>query len=79
MTTSAASYTNDNAIIVQEQLRQLNIDMQIEQIEFGTFAQRVTNGEFEWCFTARGMRADVSGYLNDFRRLGIAEKNWFPA
>ncbi|MFQ3630777.1 ABC transporter substrate-binding protein [Roseiflexus sp.] len=72
-------YTNDNAIIVQEQLRQLNIDMQIEQIEFGTFAQRVTNGEFEWCFTARGMRADVSGYLNDFRRLGIAEKNWFPA
>jgi peptide/nickel transport system substrate-binding protein len=74
-----ANYSNDNAIIVQEQLRQLNIDMQIEQIEFGTFAQRVTNGEFEWCFTARGMRADVSGYLNDFRRLGIAEKNWFPA
>ncbi|MGC9039902.1 MAG: ABC transporter substrate-binding protein [Roseiflexus sp.] len=74
-----AGYSNDNAIIVQEQLRQLNIDMQIEQIEFGTFAQRVTNGEYEWCFTARGMRPDVSGYLNDFRRLGIAEKNWFPA
>ncbi len=74
-----ANYSNDNAIIVQEQLRQLNIEMQIEQIEFGAFAQRVTNGEFEWCFTARGMRADVSGYLNDFRRLGIAETNWFPA
>jgi peptide/nickel transport system substrate-binding protein len=72
-------YANDNAVVVQEQLRQLNIDMQIEQIEFGTFAQRVTNGEFEWCFTARGMRPDVSGYLNDFRRLGIAETNWFPA
>jgi len=77
MTVAGAS--NDNAIVVQEQLRQLNIDMQIEQIEFGTFAQRVTKGEFEWCFTARGMRADVSGYLNDFRRLGIAEQNWFPA
>ena len=71
-------YANDNAVVVQEQLRQLNIDMQIEQVEFGTFAQRVTNGEFDWCFTARGMRADVSGYLNDFRRLGIAEANWFP-
>lgn len=71
-------YANDNAVVVQEQLKQLNIDMQIEQIEFGTFAQRVTNGEFEWCFTARGMRADVSGYVNDFRRLGIAETNWFP-
>ena len=72
-------YANDNAVVVQEQLKQLNIDMQIEQIEFGTFAQRVTNGEYEWCFTARGMRADVSGYLNDFRRLGIAKDNWFPA
>jgi peptide/nickel transport system substrate-binding protein len=72
-------YANDNAVVVQEHLRQINIDMQIEQIEFGTFAQRVTNGEYEWCFTARGMRADVSGYLNDFRRLGIAEANWFPA
>ncbi len=71
-------YANDNAVVVQEQLKQLNIDMQIEQIEFGTFAQRVTNGEYECVFTARGMRADVSGYLNDFRRLGIAETNWFP-
>ncbi len=74
-----SGYANDNAVVVQEQLRQINIDMQIEQVEFGTFAQRVTNGEFDWCFTARGMRADVSGYLNDFRRLGIAETNWFPA
>lgn len=72
-------YANDNAVVVQEQLKQLNIDMQIEQVEFGTFAQRVTNGEFDWCFTARGMRADVNGYLNDFRRLGIAETAWFPA
>jgi peptide/nickel transport system substrate-binding protein len=71
-------YSNDNAVVVQEQLKQVNIDMQIEQIEFGTFAQRVTNGEYDWCFTARGMRADVSGYVNDFRRLGIAETNWFP-
>lgn len=74
-----SGYANDNAVVVQEQLKQLNIDMQIEQIEFGTFAQRVTNGEFDWCFTARGMRADVSGYVNDFRRLGIAKDNWFPA
>ncbi|NJN19819.1 MAG: ABC transporter substrate-binding protein [Oscillochloris sp.] len=72
-------YANDNAVVVQEQLRQLNIDMQIEMIEFGTFAQRVGTGEFDWCFTARGMRADVSGYVNDFRRLGIAETAWFPA
>ena len=72
-------YANDNAVVVQEQLKQINIDMQIEQIEFGTFAQRVTNGEYDWCFTARGMRADVNGYVNDFRRLGIAKDNWFPA
>jgi peptide/nickel transport system substrate-binding protein len=72
-------YANDNAVVVQEQLKQLNIDMKIEQIEFGTFAQRVSNGEFEWVFTARGMRADVSGFVNDFRRLGIAADKWFPA
>jgi len=72
-------YANDNAVVVQEQLKQINIDMQIEQIEFGTFAKRVTNGEYDWCFTARGMRADVNGYVNDFRRLGIAKDNWFPA
>lgn len=73
------TYSNDNAVVVQEQLKQLNIDMQIELVEFGTFAQRVTNGEFDWCFTGRGMRPDVSGYLNDFRRLGIAETAWFTA
>jgi peptide/nickel transport system substrate-binding protein len=72
-------YSNNNAIVVQEQLKQINIDMQIELVEFGTFAQRIGNGEFDWCFTARGMRPDVSGYLNDFRRLGIAETAWFPA
>ncbi len=72
-------YANDNAVVVQEQLKQLNIDMKIEQIEFGTFAQRVSNGEYDWVFTARGMRADVSGFVNDFRRLGIAADKWFPA
>jgi peptide/nickel transport system substrate-binding protein len=73
------TYSNDNAVVVQEQLKQLNIDMQIELVEFGTFAQRVTTGEYDWCFTGRGMRPDVSGYVNDFRRLGIAETAWFPA
>jgi peptide/nickel transport system substrate-binding protein len=66
------------AEVVQEQLRGLNITVDLVSEEIGTFAERVGEGTFEWCSTARGMRPDPTKFVNDFGApdLGIAA-GWF--
>jgi len=67
-----------SAEIVKELLRELNIEVNVIVEEIGTFAQRVGEGNFEWCGTARGMRHDPTGYLNDFGRPHVGQAaNWF--
>ncbi len=71
------SYTQ-TAEVVKEQLKELNIEVNVLSEEIGTFAKRVGDGDFEWCATGRGMRHDPTGYLVDFGRpnAGAAAK-WF--
>lgn len=66
------------AEVVQEQLRALNINVEIISEEIGTFAQRVGEGNFDWCSTGRGMRPDPTKFVNDFGApdLGVAAR-WF--
>ena len=54
------------AEVVQEQLRALNIEVELISEEIGTFAQRVGEGNFDWCSTGRGMRPDPTKFVNDF-------------
>jgi len=65
------------AEIVAEALKQINIDVTVEPLEIGTFAENIGNGAFEWASTGRGMRGDPSGYVIDFRSGTGLNVKWF--
>ena len=54
------------AAVIKSQLKAINIDVEIVAQEPGTFAANNGIGNFEWDLTARGMRGDVDGYLNEY-------------
>ena len=69
---------SQNAEVVKEQLKELNINVDIISEEIGTFAKRVGDGDFDLCSTGRGMRHDPSGYLRDFALCHEGNyKNWW--
>ena len=59
---------SQTAEVVKEQLKAINVEVEVLSEEIGTFAKRVGDGTFDWCSTGRGMRHDVTGYLIDFCR-----------
>jgi peptide/nickel transport system substrate-binding protein len=65
------------AEIVREQLRPLNINVTVEPLEIGTFAEHNGAGTFQWQSTGRGMRGDPSGYVVDFRTWTPLNLLWF--
>lgn len=69
--------TTQIAEIVQQAVKQININVSVEPLEIGTFAANVGNGEFEWASTKRGMRGDPSGHVVDFRSGTSNNVNWF--
>ncbi len=73
---SPADYTQI-AEIIKEALKQINIDVTVEPLEIGTFADNNGTGNFEWQSTGRGMRGDASGYVVDFRSGTALNLKWF--
>lgn len=68
------------AEIVKEHLKQININVTVVPEELASIAKRVGDGSFDFLATGRGMRPDVTGYINDFGRPDqAAAKLWFPA
>jgi peptide/nickel transport system substrate-binding protein len=65
------------AEIVQQQLKQININVKVEPLEIGTFADNIGKGNFEWASTGRGMRGDPSGHVVDFRSGTANNLVWF--
>jgi peptide/nickel transport system substrate-binding protein len=65
------------AEIVREQVAQINIDVTVEPLEIGQFADNIGSGGFEWASTARGMRGDPSGYVVDFHTGAPLNIAWF--
>ncbi|MGH2534836.1 MAG: ABC transporter substrate-binding protein [Thermomicrobiales bacterium] len=65
------------AEIIRERLSVLNIDVAVEPLEIGTFAENIGNGNFEWASTGRGMRGDPSGFLIDYRTGTSLNVKWF--
>jgi peptide/nickel transport system substrate-binding protein len=55
------------AEIIQQQVKQIGIEVTVQPLEIGTFAANVGSANFEWASTGRGMRGDPSGFVNDFR------------
>jgi peptide/nickel transport system substrate-binding protein len=65
------------AEIVQEAVRQLNINAEVVPLEIGTFAANIGKGEFKWASTGRGMRGDPSAHVVDFRQGTSNNIAWF--
>jgi peptide/nickel transport system substrate-binding protein len=66
-----------NAEIIKEQLRLININVTVQPLEIGTFARNNGQGAFEWQSTGRGMRGDPSGFMADFDPAGSIYKAWY--
>lgn len=69
-----------SAQVVAEQLKAININVEVISEEIGSFAKRVGDGDYDWCNTGRGMRNDPTAFVVDFGApdKGTAAK-WFPA
>ncbi len=65
------------AEVVREHLKEINIDVTVQPLEFGTFAENNGAGDYEWQLTGRGFRGDPSGYVNEFNPASAIFPNWF--
>jgi peptide/nickel transport system substrate-binding protein len=65
------------AEIMKEGCAQINIDVTVQPLEIGQFAENVGNGSFEWCSTGRGMRGDPAHFVVDFRNGMPLNVAWF--
>ena len=66
------------ASVIKSQLKAINIDVDIVAQEPGTFAANNGIGNFEWDLTARGMRGDVDGYMNEYNPSNVIYQRWYP-
>jgi peptide/nickel transport system substrate-binding protein len=66
------------AEIVKEQLKKIGIEVKVVPEEIAPFAKRNGDGTFDFCSTGRGMRHDVSGYINEYGRPTVGSASiWF--
>ena len=69
------------AALIQNDLKQINVDVEIVAQDPATFAANNGKGNFEMDLTARGMRGDVDGYVAEFNPSGALGKTvyqtWF--
>jgi peptide/nickel transport system substrate-binding protein len=69
------------AALIQNQLRQIGIEVKVVAQDPATFAANNGRGTFEWDLTARGMRGDVDGYVAEFNPSGAngrtVYETWF--
>jgi peptide/nickel transport system substrate-binding protein len=66
-----------NAEVMKEQLKAININVTVQPLEIGTFARNNGQGDFEWQSTGRGMRGDPSGFIADFDPNSSIYKAWY--
>lgn len=70
------------AALIQNQLKRINVNVNIVAQDPATFAANNGKGTFDLDLTARGMRGDVDGYTAEFNPSGPLGKTvyntWFP-
>ncbi len=74
---SAPRYYTQIAEIVQQQLKPIGIEVTVQPLEIGTFAKNNGDGTYDWQSTGRGMRGDISGFVNDFNKGTGNYSKWF--
>jgi len=75
---SLQDYPSVAALIVQ-QMKAINIDVNIKATEIGTFAAAYSAGNYDWFLNGRGMRGDVDGYVQEFHPASSTFKIQTPA
>jgi peptide/nickel transport system substrate-binding protein len=69
------------AALIQNQLKRINVNVNVVAQDPATFAANNGKGTFEMDLTARGMRGDVDGYVAEFNPSGAQGKTvystWF--
>jgi peptide/nickel transport system substrate-binding protein len=71
-------YPSVAALLVQ-QMKQINIDVNIKGTEIGTFASIYSAGTYDWFLNGRGMRGDVDGFVQEFHPASATFKIQTPA
>ena len=71
-------YPSVAALLVQ-QMKQINIDVNIKGTEIGTFASIYNAGTYDWFLNGRGMRGDVDGYVQEFHPASATFQIQTPA
>ena len=71
-------YPSVAALLVQ-QMKQINIDLNVKGTEIGTFAAIYNAGSYDWFLNGRGMRGDVDGYVQEFHPASATFKAQTPA
>ena len=71
-------YPSVAALLVQ-QMKQINIDLNIKGTEIGTFASIYNAGTYDWFLNGRGMRGDVDGYVQEFHPASATFQTQTPA
>jgi peptide/nickel transport system substrate-binding protein len=67
------------AQLLQQQMKQINIDLNIKPVEAGTFASIYNAGTYDWFLNGRGMRGDVDGYVQEFHPASATFQIQTPA
>ena len=75
---SLQDYPSVAALLVQ-QMKQINIDVNVRGTEIGTFAAIYNAGTYNWFLNGRGMRGDVDGYVQEFHPASATFKAQTPA
>jgi peptide/nickel transport system substrate-binding protein len=75
---SLQDYPSVAALLVQ-QMKQINIDLNVKGTEIGTFAAIYNAGTYDWFLNGRGMRGDVDGYVQEFHPASATFKAQTPA
>jgi peptide/nickel transport system substrate-binding protein len=73
--------TNDTvkiAQLVQQQLKDIKVELDLKPLEVAVFAKNNGEGNFDMQLTTRGMRGDVSGFVSDFDPASPIYSVWFP-
>ncbi len=71
-------YPSVAALLVQ-QMKQINIDLNVKGTEIGTFASIYNAGSYDWFLNGRGMRGDVDGFVQEFHPASATFKAQTPA
>jgi len=75
---SLQDYPSVAALLVQ-QMKAINIDLNIRATEIGTFASIYSAGTYDWFLNGRGMRGDVDGYVQEFHPASATFRIQTPA